>query len=537
MKQVVRAVRPCLRQQSVRCMGGASEKLWGGRFAKDTDKAAITWAESLTCDEEMVVEDLWGSLAHVTMLGRQGVIPADKAGKILSTLVGFQDDMISGKMDFFDPKFASHDDTHMNMEARLIDATSMDVGGRMHTTRSRNDQVPVSSQMRTRNQMLRLREAVADSVQTFLDRANEDGADEMVMPGYTHFQHAQPISVSFWMSHYAAVLLRDLSRLKHAYDILDENPLGGGAISGTSFPIDRELTTRLLGFQKVRTHALDATGNRDWMCQILNANATLHTTWSRLAEELIMWSSYEFRTISLDDGFAMGSSMMPQKKNPGTVELLRGRHGIMTGYATAGMTMLHGLPSGYNRDFHEEKELLFASMRMAIRSAEIVPPLVSSTTFNTDRMEELCDKNFMTATELANFLVAEHDVPFRETHHIVGSLVGKLVAKGSDLTDIDAIMEHLKDSGISTDEETVRSYVHPKTVMKSYNSQGGTGPAANRETIKEITGTLAAHRADLNADQARVDNAFAACRNIAREADGVKTPEDMAGLIQKYGPQ
>ena len=314
---------------------GQSEKLWGGRFTKDTNEAVVPWAESLTCDEEMVVEDLWGSISHVTMLGRQGIVPPRDAAHIIDTLVGFQDKMMAGELDFKDPKFSNHDDVHMNMEARLIDATSMEVGGQMHTTRSRNDQVPVSSQLRTRNRLLELRSNVAAAVEAFMARADAPGMDKAVMPGYTHYQHAQPISIAFWMSHYAAVLNRDLQRLKAAYDCIDQNPLGGGAISGTSFPIDRMLTTELLGFQKVRTHALDATGNRDWMCEVLAANATLHTTWSRLAGELITWSSYEYGTVTLDDGFAMGSSMMPQKKNPGPCELLRGRQGIMNGYLMA----------------------------------------------------------------------------------------------------------------------------------------------------------------------------------------------------------
>ena len=177
--------------------------------------------------------------------------------------------------------------------------------------------MPVSSKLHARNLLLETRASLLDVVKSFLERAKEPGADTTVMPGYTHFQHAQPISTAFWMSHYASAHVRDLRRMKAAYDLLDENPLGGGAISGTSFPIDRSITTDLLGFQRTQTHALDATGHRDWMLDVLNSNATMQSTFSRLAEELIMWSSYEFRTVTLDDGFAMGSSMMPQKKNPG----------------------------------------------------------------------------------------------------------------------------------------------------------------------------------------------------------------------------
>ena len=338
------------------------------------------------------------------------------------------------------------------------------------------------------------------------------------------------------MSNYSSVLNRDLDRLKAAYDVVDENPLGGGAISGTSFPTDRMLTTELLGFQNVRAHSLDATGNRDWMNEVLNANATLHSTFSRFAGELITWSSYEYRTVTLDDGFAMGSSMMPQKKNPGPCELIRGRSGIMTGYATAGLTMVHGLPSGYNRDFHEEKELLFQSCEMANRAAEVMPALVRTTTFNKERMADLCDKNFMTATELANYLVTDHNVPFRATHHIVGTLVGNLTRSGGNLTDIKAVMEHLEGEGIIADEEKVKKVLDPKTVMLSYNSLGGTGAEACSELLDNIDARLAKHKESLEADEQRVRAAFAACRNIAKNAKDVKTVEDLEHLIQQYRP-
>jgi len=312
--------------------------------------------------------------------------------------------------------------------------------------------------------------------------------------------------------------------------------LAAGAISGTSFPIDRQLTTDLLGFQQMRLHALDATGNRDWMLDILNANATLQSTWSRLAEEFIMWSSYEFRTVTIDDGFAMGSSMMPQKKNPGTLELLRGRTGIITGYAMGGYTLLHGLPSGYNRDFHEEKELLFASTKMAIRCAEIVPALVMSTTFNKERMRELCDKNFMVATELANYLVARHNIPFRETHHIVGSLVGKAVAEGENMTNIGLVMDHLKEKGIDAERSDVLNFLDPEKIVASYNSTGGTGPKAMAHTLEVFDGRLAKLSQSLDADQARVTNAFKACQRIGEGGAKVESVDDLARLIDSHHP-
>merc|ERR1711939_29914 len=246
--------------------------------------------------------------------------------------------------------------------------------------------------------------------------------------------------------------------------------------------------------------------------------ATMQSTFSRLAEELIMWSSYEFRTVTLDDGFAMGSSMMPQKKNPGPLELLRGRTGIINGYLMGALTMLHGLPSGYNRDFHEEKELLFAGLNMGIRATQIVNPLVETTTFNLERMADLCDKSFMTATELANYLVTDHGVPFRATHHIVGSLVGQLTRSNRDLTDIDAVMAHLQSEGISADERRVREVLDPSTVMLSYNSLGGTGDKACARLLDDIAAATDRHRTALEADRRRVGEAFEACRKIAKAA-------------------
>jgi argininosuccinate lyase len=273
----------------------------------------------------------------------------------------------------------------------------------MHTTRSRNDQVVLDSKLYTRRRLLELREKVGNAVEAFIERAAPHLEDVMV--AYTHVQHAQPVSVAFWLSHYAAVLVRDLERLKRAYDVTDMNPLGSGAISTTSFPIDRQLTTELLGFQQVHEHALDATSARDFMLEVLSANAILSSTLSRFAEECILWTSYEFRSLALDDGFAMGSSMMPQKKNPGSLELLRGRAGRISGLMSAGMTLMKGLPSGYNRDFHEEKEILWESLDLINSAVYVVPPVVKTTHINLKRMEELAGANFATATELANFLV------------------------------------------------------------------------------------------------------------------------------------
>lgn len=329
-----------------------TKKLWGGRFTKDTDPSLLTWIDSIPVDRHLADEDIWGSIAHNAMLGATGCNPVSSATAIMSTLLKLQDGLKDGSFVLGQKQ----DDVHMDVEATVIEKLGMDVGGRMHVGRSRNDQVIVDSKLYCRKRLLELRGQLIEATQAFIDRADNHLTDVMV--AYTHVQHAQPISIAYWLSHYAAILVRDLQRLKAAYDTTDENPLGSGAICGTSFPIDRALTTRLLGFQKIHQHGLDATSSRDFFLETLSACAITYTTFSRLAEELILWSSFEFRSVTLDDGFAMGSSMMPQKKNPGSCELIRGRAGRVNGLLVAGFTMMKGLPSGYNRDFHEDKEIL-----------------------------------------------------------------------------------------------------------------------------------------------------------------------------------
>lgn len=505
-----------------------STKLWGGRFARDTDKVLAKWVESVTVDSHLVQEDIWGSLAHVTMLGRQGIIPADKAAKIIGALDTLMQEFLDGKWKLG----YQQEDVHMNVEATMIARLGMDVGGRMHTCRSRNDQVVLDSKLYARKRLLELRGRVLDAVDTFVAKADTQLEDPMV--GYTHFQHAQPISVAFWLSHYAAVLLRDGKRLKAAYDVTDENPLGAGAISGTSFPIDRKLTTKLLGFQKVHPHSLDATSARDFMWEAIFGAATVSGTLSRLAEELILFSSYEYSTVSLDDGFAMGSSMMPQKKNPGSVELIRGRAARMTGYLTASFTMMKGLPSGYNRDFHEDKELLVASMDMINNMVEVIPALITSTTLNKKRMHELTYGNFATATELANYLVLRHNVPFREAHHVVGSLVGSLSRAGQNFSNTEACFKHLEAANIKAPREDILKILDPKQVMLSYNSEGGTGAVATKAMLEDFKAQSAEQRAQLQADSTRVNSALATARKIAQASGNVQTAADLDKIVKQY---
>jgi len=402
----------------------------------------------------------------------------------------------------------------------------------MHTCRSRNDQVVLGSKLMTRNRLNVLREKVADAVEAFLKRS--EGMTENVMVSYTHVQHAQPISVAYWLSHYAAIILRDLDRLKNAYDVTDQNPLGSGAIAGNSLPINRELTTSLMGFQKIHEHGLDATSARDFMLDTCHAVTSLQTTYSRLAEELILWSSYEFRSVTLDDGFAMGSSMMPQKKNPGPLELLRGRSGRIHGLHMAALTMMKGLPSGYNRDFHEDKEILVAILDLIAGATDIVPPLVETTKLNLPRLAELPDYSFATATQLANFLVSEHNIAFRAAHHVVGSLVGELSRAGKDFRDRDYCMAHVKKHGVKCTAEELEAVLDPKAVMMAYNSLGGTGPKAVSAMLEKMNAQLKEHRKAIKADKDRVTKAYDTSRRIAGEIKGAQSKGDIEALVKKH---
>lgn len=512
--------------------GDKSKSLWGGRFTKGTADSVKAWVDSTWIDEKMGREDMWGSIAHVSMLGATESIPPEDACAIVGELAKLHDTFLAGQW-HLDPEY---DDVHMNVEKALIDRIGMDVAGKMHTTRSRNDQVALDARMLARTMLLELRSNVNDAAEAFIERSEQHLDDVMI--AYTHVQHAQPVSIAYWLQAYAASFVRAAERLETVHRLTNLNPLGGGAIAGTSFPIDRFLTTELLGFSEPLENGLDAIGARDYMLDALSANATLGIEMSRLADEFIMWSSYEFGTLVMDDGFAMGSSMMPQKKNPGPLELMRGRAGRLIGYHTAGMSMLKGLPSGYNRDFHEEKEILYRSYELATSASAIVPALVRTTTINTARMEQLAYKNFGSATEIANYLVRVHAVPFRQAHHIVGSFVGEMTRQGRNFEGCETdLLAHLKERGVAnaTDSD-VRHMLEPKLIVQSYESYGGTGPKSVAAASVRLRERLTAMKASLAKDQQVADSAYERCLNIARSAGAnpQKSGAELRKLIEGF---
>lgn len=475
-------------------MMGDDKKLWASRFKKETDELGLHYAESITVDRHMVTQDIWGSQAHTIMLGYTGIVAEPHVRHILASLKKVNQQFLDKQWDLE----LKDEDVHMNVERFVISDVGMDSGGRMHTCRSRNDQVVLDTKLYARDQLLVAQEALAQFIQTFLDLAPQHL--DTIMPGYTHTQHAQPMTFAYWLTYYAAVFLRDLERLKQAYDVTNTNPLGAGALTGTSFPINRQLTTYLLGFSKIQAHGLDAVTARDFTLQTLSSLATLFSSISRLCEEIIYGISHEFRTMVLDDSFAMGSSMMPQKKNPGVLELARARSGKMFGILMSMLTMLKGLPSGYNRDYHEDKVNLVDGLTLAIDTMRVMNGVLRTLKINKTRMAELAEQNFASATELANYLVREHDVPFRQCHRIVGYVVGQLVEEGKNFTDTQRTCELLADKDIHIELTSLRKLLNPADVVKTYTCMGGTAPS-------EVQRMLHTMHEELTMNQSRIQQA------------------------------
>lgn len=478
-----------------------NNQLWSSRFKKVTDPRSKKYTESITVDRSMFYQNIWGNKAHVIMLAKCGIIKDEHCREILKALAKIEKDFTAGKWDLQ----LQEEDVQMNVERYAIEISGIENAGRMHTCRSRNDQVPLDTKMHTRDQLI----AVIDNLITLTDVMLKNSAKhtETLMPGYTHIQHAQPITFAYWLSHYAVVLLRDTKRLFAAYDNNDTNPLGAGAISGTSFPIDRKLTTELLGFQEIQEHALDAIGSMDSNLELMAALSVLFSTISRIANEIIYNISYEFNTMILDDSFSMGSSMMPQKKNPGVLELVRGRTGRMYGILMEMLTLVKGLHSGYNRDYHEDKETRVEALQLANDTLAVMEGVISTLKINPERMEFLASQNFATATELANYLVKKHDIPFRLCHRIVGFVVRALVDEGKNFTDKKRTKELLAEKGIKISDEDYENTLNPKKVIQNYTSQGGVAPKEVARMIKGMQKTNESYKKDLGKIKDRLKTA------------------------------
>ena len=489
---------------------GKSTKLWGGRFSADMADIALQFSESTAADGPMVFEDIWGSQAHAIMLAKCGIIAEEDLREILRWLekakTAWEDGSFELKREL--------EDVHMNVETYLREGAGSEMGGRLHTARSRNDQVATDGKMHCRARLLQVREAICELREALLERA--EGHEEAVMPGYTHTQHAQPISVAFWLTGHAAALARDDTRSAEAYERVNTCPLGAAALAGTSFPIDRELSAKLLGFSAAQEHALDCVGTRDWAAEVIAALAILMSNLSKIAEEFVLWSSYEYRMLELDDAYASGSSIMPQKKNPCIAELTRGKVGIVYGRLTQILTMMKALPSGYNRDLQEDKPPLWDALDCGEMCLRAVAEMVKTVTFNLKRMRELVGRNFATATELANYLVRERGLPFRTCHEIVGALVGALVREGKTLDDHGRVREILAEHGQELTAEEIADIVDPVACLKRQVSLGSTGPDSVRKMEAGLSEGAEAARAEIAAARGQIEDAYGRTMGIVR---------------------
>ena len=401
-------------------------KLWKGRFQKEADPKTNDFNSSISIDSRMYHEDIQGSIAHATMLGECGIIDKSESEKIIAGLKGILADLDSGALTI-DP---DAEDIHTFVEGELT-ARIGDAGKRLHTARSRNDQVALDVRLTLRKDVAALQAQLKDLVRVLCKKAEQYAG--AVMPGYTHLQRAQPITFGHHLMAYCEMLLRDLSRFDDAQKRMDVMPLGSGALAGTTYPLDRQLTARLLGFSQVSQNSLDGVSDRDFCAEIAFAVSLAMVHLSRLCEEIVLWCSWEYKFIELDDAFSTGSSIMPQKKNPDIAELIRGKSGRVFGDLMGLLAMMKGLPLAYNKDMQEDKEAVFDAVDTLKLCLTPLIPMLETMTVLEGNMRNAAARGFINATDCADYLVAEKGLPFRDAYKITGELVALCIEKGLTL--------------------------------------------------------------------------------------------------------
>ncbi len=401
-------------------------KLWKGRFQKEADPKTNDFNSSISIDSRMYHEDIQGSIAHATMLGECGIIDKSESEKIIAGLKAIRADLDSGALTI-DP---DAEDIHTFVEGELT-ARIGDAGKRLHTARSRNDQVALDVRLTLRKDVAALQAQLKDLVRVLCKKAEQYAG--AVMPGYTHLQRAQPITFGHHLMAYCEMLLRDLSRFADAQKRMDVMPLGSGALAGTTYPLDRQLTARLLGFSQVSQNSLDGVSDRDFCAEIAFAVSLAMVHLSRLCEEIVLWCSWEYKFIELDDAFSTGSSIMPQKKNPDIAELIRGKSGRVFGDLMGLLAMMKGLPLAYNKDMQEDKEAVFDAVDTLKLCLTPLIPMLETMTVLEGNMRNAAARGFINATDCADYLVAEKGLPFRDAYKITGELVALCIEKGLTL--------------------------------------------------------------------------------------------------------
>jgi argininosuccinate lyase len=452
----------------------ASNEMWGGRFA--SGPAAIMEAinASIGFDRKLYAEDIAGSLAHSEMLAEQGIITAADQAKIAQGLNTILSEIESGHFAFS----TKLEDIHMNVEARLAELIGP-AAGRMHTARSRNDQVAVDFRLWTKKELTRIAAALKGLIEAFLTRAEEHAAT--VMPGFTHLQTAQPVTFGHHCMAYVEMFGRDLSRVRDAIERLDESPLGAAALAGTGFPIDRHATARALGFREPTRNSIDSVSDRDYALELLAVAAICATHLSRLAEEIVIWSTPQFGFVRLSDSFSTGSSIMPQKKNPDAAELVRAKTGRVNGHLIGLLTVMKGLPLAYSKDMQEDKEAVFDAAETLDLMLAAMTGMVGDITINADAMKRAAGSGYSTATDLADWLVREAGLPFREAHHVTGRAVAMAEAQKKGLEKLSLADLQSLHPAITDD---IYSVLSVSNSVRSRKSFGGTAPAEVKRQIK-----------------------------------------------------
>ena len=403
-------------------------QLWGGRFTKETDKLVYAFNASIGFDQKFFKEDVMGSRAHVKMLAKQGILTEEERDAILAGLDGIEADVESGKLAITE----EYEDVHSFVEANLIDRIG-DAGKKLHTGRSRNDQVALDMRLYTRGQVQELDGLLKTLLETIL-RVMEENTDT-IMPGFTHLQKAQPITLAHHMGAYFEMFKRDRLRLHDIYERMNYCPLGSGALAGTTYPLDRDFTAAELGFYGPTDNSMDGVSDRDYLIEFLSAMATVMMHLSRFSEEVIIWNSNEYRFVEIDDAYSTGSSIMPQKKNPDIAELVRGKTGRVYGALMCLLTTMKGIPLAYNKDMQEDKELAFDAMDTTKGCVALFTGMLATMKFNKQVMADSARHGFTNATDAADYLV-NHGVPFRDAHGIIGQIVLHCIDRGIAIDDM-----------------------------------------------------------------------------------------------------
>lgn len=455
-------------------------KLWGGRFQRETDRLVEEFTASIGVDARLWEADIRGSIAHARMLTRVGVLSAEEGSAIIQGLEALREDIASGQVSFR----PDAEDIHSEIERLLAERIGA-VAGKLHTARSRNDQVATDTRLYLREGIDTL-DGCMRQLQEWLVHAAENHLHTL-MPGYTHLQHAQPVSLAHHLMAYFWMFQRDRERLADCRKRVNQLPLGSAALAGTPFPVDRQMVATELGFEGVCPNSLDAVSDRDFVVEFITCAALVMSHLSRLAEELILWSTPEFGFVELDDSVTTGSSIMPQKKNPDVAELIRGRVGRVMGDLTGMLVTLKALPLSYNRDLQEDKEFLFDALDTVLSSVRLMHLMLERAQFHPERMAQAVRGDFSNATDLADYL-ARKGMPFRQAHEVVGQIVLYCIQQGIALEDLS--LEQLKAFSNLFEADALLA-VQPMRVMEARRSEGGTAPEAVRQQIAQAKRLLA----------------------------------------------